>query len=102
MTGPSIDPKSLKGVVLDDTDGERKGPWAEASAADGRHLGSGFLQDNNTNKGEVSIVYTPEILEGGDYKIILISPPHIILAVNLETAFIFNTPEKVAAYPALK
>jgi hypothetical protein len=76
VSGPSIDPKNLNGIVLDDTQGARKGPWVEASAADVRHLGSGFLQDNNTNKGEVSIVYTPEILESGDYKIILISPPH--------------------------
>src|SRR6185295_5151378 len=27
VTGPSIDPHSLRGIVIDDTQGERKGPW---------------------------------------------------------------------------
>jgi len=75
VTGPSIDSGSLKSIVLDDTQGERKGPWVEVTAGDIRHLGAGFLQDNNASKGEVSIVYTPEIPQTGDYQIVLISPP---------------------------
>ncbi|MBI3850697.1 MAG: hypothetical protein HY298_10565 [Verrucomicrobia bacterium] len=83
VTGPSIDPQRLKGIVLDDTQGERRGPWVEVSTNDVRHLGVGFLQDNDANKGEVSLVYTPDIPENGDYEIILISPPHENRARNV-------------------
>jgi hypothetical protein len=88
MTRPAIDPKGLKGIVLDDLQGERKGPWLEVSPADVRHLGPGFLQDNNANKGDVSIVYTPEIPETGDYNIILLSPPDDNRARNVPVTII--------------
>jgi hypothetical protein len=91
----SIDPKSLNGIVLDDTQGEKKGPWMEVTPADVRHLGNGFLQDNLTNKIEVSIVYTPAIPEPGDYEIILISPPHENRARNVPVTIVVEGTAKL-------
>jgi hypothetical protein len=91
----SIDSKNMKGIVLDDTQGERQGPWVDVTSADVRHLGSGFLQDNITNKVEVSIVYTPEIPEPGDYKIILISPPHENRARNVPVTIVVEGAAKL-------
>ena len=83
-----IDFRTLKGIVLDDTQGEKQGQWVTATSADVPYLGDSFLQDNLTNKVEASIVYTPEIPEAGDYKIVLISPPDENRARNVPVTIV--------------
>ena len=71
-----IDPKSLKGLVLDDTDGERHGEWRESGSGYARLVGTGYYHDGDAHKGEVSIVWRPEIAEAGEYEIFILAPPH--------------------------
>ena len=76
----------LKGIVLDDSDGQKTGSWIDSASPDLRRLGNGYVHDGNVNKGEASIIYTPEILEAGEYEIILISSPHANRASNVPVA----------------
>jgi len=80
---PAINPKSLPGTVLDDADGVKSGDWAEGSLAGARRVGSGYLHDGNANKGAVSIAWTPELSEAGDYEVVLFFPPHANRASNV-------------------
>ena len=78
-----VDPKSLKGIVLDDADGKRTGAWVDSGNVEARRLGSGYIHDGHTNKGQTSIAYTPDLPKGGEYEIFLISPPHPNRASNV-------------------
>ena len=80
---PPIDPKSLRGITLDDTDGVKTGDWQEGSLAGARRVGTGYLHDGNANKGGVSISWTPELSEAGEYEVVLLYPPHPNRATNV-------------------
>jgi len=79
-TGPAraaaggIDPKSLAGIVLDDTQAEYQGEWTTSTSA--RYLGSGYRHDGNAVKGQCSATFRPEIPQAGEYEIFLLYPPH--------------------------
>lgn len=77
----AIDPKSLKGIVLDDTDAARKGPW-KASGAANRRVGTGYLHDDNNAKGQLSLTYNPDLPEEAEYEVVLISVPNPNRATN--------------------
>ncbi len=78
-----IAPSSLPGIVLDDTQGEKRGEWLASARGWDRRVGTGYLHDDNAHKGEVSIVYAPEIPTAGRYEIVLIFPPHENRATNV-------------------
>src|SRR5205085_1810018 len=80
---PLVDPKSLKGIVLDDADGRKTGAWLPSSRAGDRKVGTGYIHDGNANKGDVSIAFTPEIPREGEYEIILLFPPNENRATNV-------------------
>jgi len=80
---PAIDPKSLPGITLDDADGVKTGDWEDGSLAGARRVGVGYLHDGNANKGEVSITWTPDVSEAGDYEVVLLFPPHANRASNV-------------------
>jgi hypothetical protein len=80
-TSDNIDPKSLPGIVLDDTQAEVKGDWIRAAAL--RCLGAGYLHDGNAGKGAMTASFYPEIPEGGNYEILLLYPPQANRATNV-------------------
>jgi hypothetical protein len=80
---PSIAPRSLRGIALDDADGEKKGEWLDGSMASARLVGDGYIHDGNADKGGMSITWTPDIKDAGDYEIVLIAPPHPNRATNV-------------------
>ena len=82
-SGRTIDPKSLKGIVLDDAEGKRTGAWVDSGNVDARRVGTGYIHDGHTNKGLTSIAYTPDLPKAGEYEILLISPPHANRASNV-------------------
>jgi len=82
-TAPRIAAASLPGIVLDDADGRRTGAWSASVRAVERRVGTGYLHDGNTNKGQTSISYTPDLPEGGDYEVFLIAPPNANRATNV-------------------
>lgn len=78
----NTDPKSFRGVALDDQDGKRTGEWVASTRSAERRIGVGYLHDNNANKGQVSIAWTPDLPVEGDYEILLIAPPNPNRATN--------------------
>jgi hypothetical protein len=82
--------KSLKGIVIDDAEGKKTGAWVDSANAAARRVGSGYVHDGNTNKGQVSLAYTPSLKEAGEYEVFLISPPHPNRARNVPVEITIN------------
>ncbi|MCX8156310.1 MAG: FAD-dependent oxidoreductase [Verrucomicrobiae bacterium] len=75
-TAAGVEFKKLPGLTVDDTEAEQAGFWQLSSLVTARLLGTGYVHDNNENKGASTITYKPEIPQAGEYEIILLSPPH--------------------------
>ncbi|MDB6154059.1 MAG: xly [Chthoniobacteraceae bacterium] len=73
----------LEGLVLDDAEAERKGDWIESTNAGWARVGAGYLHDGNEHKGEMSIRWTPEIVEAAQYEVVLHFPPNPNRATNV-------------------
>ncbi|MFG0261127.1 MAG: FAD-dependent oxidoreductase, partial [Novipirellula sp. JB048] len=73
-TGPvrrsatSIDPSSLKGIVVDDSDAKKIG-FAATSHLVGPHIAAGYAHDENTDKGQQSIRFEVPIEHPGRYEV---------------------------------
>jgi hypothetical protein len=63
-----LDPKTLPGVVLDDADARLVGDWSR-SAAVGGYVGSGYLHDGNTDKGQKSARFDLDLPAPGRYEV---------------------------------
>ena len=72
--GKPIDPQSLPGIVIDQADepGSRKvtvvGEWTHSTSVMS-YVGSGYLHDGNTGKGEKTITFVPVIPKAGRYEV---------------------------------
>jgi FAD dependent oxidoreductase len=71
----------LPGIVADDADAKKLGDWQAGSLA-GR-VGTGYIHDGNTAKGEMSVTWTPEIPQAAEYEIILHFSPNPNRATNV-------------------
>lgn len=65
-----IDPKDLDGIVIDDTKAKRVGAWT-VSKFSNFFIGTGYLHDENKNKGELTLSFTPEFSKAGKYEVLL-------------------------------
>jgi hypothetical protein len=63
-----IDPESLEGIALDDTQAEKTGHW-HSSAATGGFMGSGYLHDNNEDKGKMLVRFQTKFAKAGRYEV---------------------------------
>ena len=70
------------GLIFDDADAHKTGAWIASAVAGAQHAGDGYLHDGNAHKGELSVRWTPEIAEAGDYEIELLFPPNLNRATN--------------------
>lgn len=66
VTSMSIDPKTLPGIVLDDSQAEIKGPWSR-SANFKPHIGTGYLHDEQRGDGQASAVFRFKAPKAGRY-----------------------------------
>ena len=64
----SVDPLSLKGIVIDDTYARLKGEWV-ASSHTGGFIGKQYLHDDAKGKGNKSITFKANIPEKGKYQV---------------------------------
>ena len=87
-TGPKrgaangIDPKSLKGIVVDDDKAKIVGDWGVSSVNPG-YVGSQYLHDNNDTKGEKSVTFVIAVPAAGTYDVRLSYPPNMNRATNV-------------------
>ncbi len=65
-----IDPKDLDGIVIDDTKAKKVGAWT-VSKFSNFFIGTGYLHDENKNKGELTLSFTPEFPKAGKYEVLL-------------------------------
>jgi hypothetical protein len=78
----TIDPGSLKGIVVDDREATVRGEWFPSSAI-GPYVGEGYLHDGNDAKGTKSVRFTPRIPRPGKYEVFLYSTPNANRATNV-------------------
>jgi len=71
------------GLILDDADAQKSGEWAASVVTGAQQAGVGYIHDGNARKGELSVRWTPDIAEAGDYEIELIFPPNPNRATNV-------------------
>ena len=76
-----VDPKSFKGVVLDDADAKLSGVWAESGAAKS-FIGDGYRHDGNAKDGKASARFETKLPKAGKYRVFLASPPNSNRASN--------------------
>ena len=77
-----IDPKSLKGVVLDDGDAERVGFEATSSSA-APFVGAGYRHDGGAKDGKQSATYALDLPTAGKYEVRLSYSPNPNRATNV-------------------
>ena len=68
-----IDAKSLAGIVVDDEQAQLTGHWASSSASL-PFIGSGYLHDQNDEKGRKKARFVPHIEKAGSYEVFLHYP----------------------------
>jgi hypothetical protein len=73
---PRIDPASLPGIVLDDEEAVKVGPWAKSTTPQSRLVGTGYLHDGNGNKGEALATWQTTLPTAGRWQVILFAPPN--------------------------
>ncbi len=78
-----LDPRKLAGVVVDDSDAVKTGKWSDSVLANPRRVGEGYLHDDDSAKGILSVRYTPDLPEEGSYDVVLIFPPNPMAATNV-------------------
>ncbi len=59
---------ALPGVVVDDSQARKVGMWTESRAV-GYYIGTGYLHDDNTVKGEATLTFQPELPEAATYEV---------------------------------
>lgn len=77
-----IDPKTLRGIVVDDEQAERKGFEAKSSAV-GPFVGVGYRHDGGTKDGKQSATYTPDLPKAGTYEVRMSYSPNPNRATNV-------------------
>jgi hypothetical protein len=76
-----IEPKKLKGIVLDDTQAKVTGHWQESGAAKS-FLGDGYSHDGNAKDGQSSLRFEPKLEKPGKFRLQLAAPPNSNRATN--------------------
>jgi hypothetical protein len=79
--GQKLDVSKLGGIVVDDVEAAKVGDW-KASSAVGPYVGSGYLHDDNQNKGKMSVRFTPKLPEAGRYEVCIVYSPNPNRATN--------------------
>jgi hypothetical protein len=78
----SIDPKTLPGIVLDDTQAELKGVWSR-SASFKPHIGAGYVHDDRRTDGESVAVFRCKVPTTGRYDLRMAYSSHATRTTKL-------------------
>lgn len=62
----TIDPKSLKGIVVDDADAKKTGEWTDSTSTKG-YIGHSYLHDGNEGKGSKTVTFSLPVSKAGEY-----------------------------------
>lgn len=79
----SVDPASLKGVVVDDSEAKLEGAWIESSAI-GPWVGKGYRHDGNARDGKSKARFEARLPKSGRYQVRVAYTPNNNRASNLK------------------
>lgn len=71
----NVDPKSLPGIVLDDSQAELKGQWSRSSGFK-PHIGTGYLHDDKRADGQCIAILRCKAPKTGRYELRMAYSPH--------------------------
>ncbi len=64
----------LAGVTIDDSEAEKIGPWTESTYY--KHfIGAGYVHDDNSSRGQLSIRFATRLKSGGEYEVRIAHSP---------------------------
>ena len=63
-----IAPEDLPGIVIDDADAEKVGPWVDSDHFPS-YIGAGYIHDDRMAKGKCTATFIPDITKGGTYEV---------------------------------
>ena len=63
-----VKPSELSGIVVDDTQAKQVGMWM-ASVHSGSYIGTGYLHDQNAEKGKKTLTFQAELPNSGEYEV---------------------------------
>lgn len=78
----ALDPTSLPGIVLDDTDAELTGTWKHSTNFP-TYVGKGYVHDNKTADGQSQAVFRFTAPADGDYELRMAYSAHPTRATNV-------------------
>jgi len=78
----NVDPKSLPGIVLDDSQAELKGQWKHSSSFK-PHIGTGYLHDDKRADGQSSALFRFKAPKTGRYELHMAYSPHATRATKV-------------------
>jgi hypothetical protein len=86
-TGPKsargVEAKTLKGIVMDDSEAKVTGHWQESGAAKS-FIGDGYSHDGNAKDGQSSLRFEPKLTKPGKYRLQLAGTPNSNRASNAQ------------------
>jgi FAD dependent oxidoreductase len=91
-----IDPKTLKGVVVDDEQAQRVG-FDTKSSAIGPFVGEGYRHDGGTKDGKQTAAYIPDIPKTGKYEVRICYSPNPNRATSVP-GYIVSADDPVQTY----
>ncbi|WP_206028549.1 FAD-dependent oxidoreductase [Thalassoroseus pseudoceratinae] len=91
--GIGIDPKTLKGIVVDNDQAEMIGPWQSNNVTHPR-VGPSYVHDNNEAKGECVAKYTLKLPKPGRYEVRVSWPSNPNRATNVPIKVDFDGASK--------
>lgn len=81
VSSRGVDVKSVKGVVMDDTEAKLSGNWQQSGAAKS-FLGDGYRHDGKAMDGMAAASFTTKLPKAGRYTVMLACPPNTNRASN--------------------
>ena len=78
----NVDPKSLAGIVLDDSQAELKGKWSRSSGFK-PHIGNGYLHDDKRADGQSIAIFRCKAPRTGRYELRMAYSPHTTRATKV-------------------
>ncbi|OAI53902.1 xanthan lyase [Planctomyces sp. SCGC AG-212-M04] len=82
MGPPGIDPKTLPGIVIDDSEAKAEGPWTFSTNFKG-YVGHGYVHDDKRGDGKSSLTFRVTPPRSGKYEIRIAYNPHPTRATNV-------------------
>lgn len=78
----NVDPKTLPGIVLDDTQAELQGQWSRSSGFK-PHVGTGYLHDDKRADGQSIAIFRCKVPKTGRYDLRMAYSPHATRATKV-------------------